>query len=99
MKNCRLRGKLQLSYPVDDEDLTDTELVLELLGSYCYRIEVAETPEKPKKVTFLVVFLSHTHTHTHTHARTHTLTLDLKDLHDALVAGPRRSHSVEKQKR
>ena len=91
MKNCRLRGKLQLSYPVDDEDLTDTELVLELLGSYCYRIEVAETPEKPKKVTFLVVFLSHTHTH--------TLTLDLKDLHDALVAGPRRSHSVEKQKR
>lgn len=45
-----MRTELQLlSYPVNDEDLTDTKFVLELLGSYCYRIEVTETPEKQKK--------------------------------------------------
>lgn len=44
-----MRAGLQLSYPVNDEDLTDTKLVLELLGSYRYRVEVTETPEKQRE--------------------------------------------------
>lgn len=45
-----MRTELQLlSYPINDEDLTDAKLVLELLGSYCYRIEVTETPEKDSR--------------------------------------------------
>lgn len=44
-----MRTELQLvSYPVNNEDLTDTKLLLELLGSYCYRIEVTEPPEIQK---------------------------------------------------
>lgn len=44
-----MRTELQLvPYPVNNEDLTDTKLLLELLGSYCYRIEVTEPPEKQK---------------------------------------------------
>lgn len=43
----------KLSYPVNDEDLADTELVLELLGGNGHRIEVTETPtshrQKEKK--------------------------------------------------
>lgn len=36
----------KLSYPVNNEDLADTKLELELFGSYGYRIEVTESPEK-----------------------------------------------------
>lgn len=44
-----MRTELQLvSYPVNNEDFTDTKLLLELLGSYCYRIEVTEPPEIQK---------------------------------------------------
>lgn len=48
VKNCGMRTEQQLSYPVNNEDLTGIELVLELLGSYGYRIEVAETPENQR---------------------------------------------------
>lgn len=45
------KKKTKRAYPVDDEDLTDAELLLELLGSYRYRIEVAETPENRRTRT------------------------------------------------
>lgn len=37
---------MQTSYPVHDEDLADAELLLQLLGCYGHRIEVAKTPKK-----------------------------------------------------
>ena len=37
-------GLTDTSYPVNNEDLADAELVLQLLGCYGDRVEVAETP-------------------------------------------------------
>lgn len=48
--NTSWRAKpTKASYPVDDEDLADAELVLELLGGDGDRVEVTETPETHRR--------------------------------------------------
>lgn len=49
------QNKTKHPYPVDNEDLADAELVLELLGSYGHRVEVAETPAEAADFTLTCV--------------------------------------------